>query len=147
MGTFVPSVKLYMGTNVDIGRRLKEERERLKYNQSDFAAIAGASRKTLFNYESGERTPDALYLSAWAKVGLDVMYVVTGERTQTIVTQGFDRRKMAEAIQGVEFILKETRRMPTPEKKAEIVLAVYDMLLNDEKKTQESILRLVKSAA
>ncbi|MFV9492182.1 hypothetical protein ACNUI5_09170 [Pseudomonas aeruginosa] len=36
--------------------------------------------KTLFGYESGERAPDALALAAWAKSGLDVLYVVTGQR-------------------------------------------------------------------
>ncbi|MDF5991259.1 hypothetical protein P4119_17440 [Pseudomonas aeruginosa] len=45
-----------------------------------FSALAGITRKTLFGYESGERAPDALALAAWAKSGLDVLYVVTGQR-------------------------------------------------------------------
>ncbi|ENZ1253238.1 helix-turn-helix domain-containing protein [Pseudomonas aeruginosa] len=69
-----------MGKNLPIGERLSDERKRLGYNQSDFSALAGITRKTLFGYESGERAPDALALAAWAKSGLDVLYVVTGQR-------------------------------------------------------------------
>ncbi|PHN59863.1 hypothetical protein AO268_17490 [Pseudomonas sp. ICMP 8385] len=63
-----------------IGERLKEERERLGLSQTDFAALAGASKNSQYNYEKGERSPDAAYLAAVAGVGLDVLYVVTGER-------------------------------------------------------------------
>lgn len=63
-----------------IGDRLKEERERLGFNQTEFAAIAGASKNTQYNYEKGERSPDADYLAAVAVQGVDVLYVVCGER-------------------------------------------------------------------
>lgn len=71
-----------MGTYLPIGERLAEERKRLGFNQTDFAAVAGVSRKTLFGYESGERAPDAGGLAAWAAEGMDVMYVVVGERSK-----------------------------------------------------------------
>ena len=64
------------------GERIKEERERLGFNQSDFAALAGATRKTLFNWESGAASPNAEALAAWAREGLDVLYVVTGQHSQ-----------------------------------------------------------------
>lgn len=63
-----------------IGDRLKEERERLGFNQTDFAAKAGASKNSQYNYEKGERSPDASYLAAVAEQGVDVLYVVTGQR-------------------------------------------------------------------
>lgn len=63
-----------------IGDRLKEERERLGLNQTDFAALAGASKNTQYNYEKGERSPDANYLLAAAVQGVDVLYVLTGAR-------------------------------------------------------------------
>ncbi|MFG0460786.1 helix-turn-helix domain-containing protein [Pseudomonas sp. yb_1] len=63
-----------------IGERLKEERERLGLNQTEFAALAGASKNSQYNYEKGERSPDANYLAAAAKQGVDVLYVVTGVR-------------------------------------------------------------------
>ncbi|MGE7094741.1 helix-turn-helix domain-containing protein [Pseudomonas fulva] len=63
-----------------IGERLKEERERLGLNQTDFAALAGASKNTQYNYEKGERSPDSNYLAAAAAQGVDILYVITGAR-------------------------------------------------------------------
>ncbi|MDF0732337.1 helix-turn-helix transcriptional regulator [Pseudomonas entomophila] len=67
-----------------IGERLKEERERLCLNQTEFAARAGASKNTQYNYEKGERSPDANYLIAAAGHGVDVLYVLTGERKREV---------------------------------------------------------------
>ncbi len=64
-----------------IGDRLREERVRLGFNQSELAAMAGVAKTSQFNYEKGERSPDAEYLAALAEKGLDVLYVVTGKRT------------------------------------------------------------------
>jgi len=69
-----------LGKFVTIGRRLKDEREKLGFNQTDFAAIGGVGRKSQFNYEEGERNPDAVYLAAIAAAGADIQYIVTGER-------------------------------------------------------------------
>lgn len=63
-----------------IGNRLREERERLGFSQTDLAALAGASKNSQYNYEKGERSPDTAYLVAVAAHGVDVLYVVTGER-------------------------------------------------------------------
>ncbi|MEI7408746.1 XRE family transcriptional regulator [Pectobacterium aroidearum] len=64
----------------DIGERLREERERLGLSQPAMGEIGGVKKLTQLNYEKGERFPDASYLSALAKFGLDVQYVVTGVR-------------------------------------------------------------------
>lgn len=72
-----------MGNFLPIGERLRSERERLGMSQDDFAGLVGVTRKTLFGYESGARAPDAGALNAWAAVGLDVLYVVTGRRSST----------------------------------------------------------------
>ena len=69
-----------METIVGIGDRLKEERERLGFSQTEFAAVAGASKNSQYNYEKGDRSPDADYLAAIADRGVDILYVVTGER-------------------------------------------------------------------
>lgn len=69
-----------MEASVSIGGRLREVREGLGMNQTDFAALAGATRQTQSNYEKGERVPDALYLAAIAAAGGDVRYILTGIR-------------------------------------------------------------------
>ena len=63
-----------------IGERLREERVRLGFNQADFAAIAGVAKTSQFNYEKGDRSPDADYLAAVAERGVDILYVVIGQR-------------------------------------------------------------------
>ncbi|AVO33660.1 helix-turn-helix domain-containing protein [Ottowia oryzae] len=67
-----------------MGERIKEERERLNFNQAQFADLAGATRKTLFNWETGVAAPNANALAVWAGHGLDVLYVVTGQRSQPV---------------------------------------------------------------
>ena len=43
-----------------IGHRLKEERKRLRLNQTDFAALAGVQISAQTNYENDKRQPDAI---------------------------------------------------------------------------------------
>lgn len=62
-----------------IGERLKAERERLGMTQEAFAGLAGAKRRTLVDWEKGVSSPTTAQLSALAAVGVDVLYVVTGE--------------------------------------------------------------------
>lgn len=69
-----------MGSNVHIGTRLREERDRLGLDQMALATHAGIGRKSQYNYEMDERAPDATYLAAIAELGIDVRYVVTGKR-------------------------------------------------------------------
>lgn len=65
---------------LNIGERLREERVRLGFNQTDFAAIAGVAKTSQFNYEKGDRSPDAVYLAAVAEQGVDILYVIIGQR-------------------------------------------------------------------
>ena len=72
---------------MQMGERLKEERERLNFSQVQFAELVGATRKTLFNWETGVAAPNANVLAAWAAHGMDVLYVVTGQRSQPVPPQ------------------------------------------------------------
>ena len=65
---------------MNLNGRIKEERERLGYSQTAFAALAEASKHSQINCEKGTGTPTAAVLAAWAAHGLDVLYVVTGQR-------------------------------------------------------------------
>ncbi|MCB8748347.1 helix-turn-helix domain-containing protein [Rhodoferax sp. U2-2l] len=66
---------------MQISERIKSERKRLGYSQTDMAEIAEASRGTVANWENGIGGPDANALSAMARVGVDVLYVITGDRS------------------------------------------------------------------
>lgn len=66
---------------LNIGERLREERERLGLSQAAIGAIGGVKKLAQLKYEQGERYPGADYLAAVAKVGIDTLYIVTGERS------------------------------------------------------------------
>lgn len=57
-----------------LGKRIRLERERLGLTQD----ALGVAPKTQRFYENGERSPDANYLEAFAKLGADVGYILTG---------------------------------------------------------------------
>jgi transcriptional regulator with XRE-family HTH domain len=63
---------------------LKEEREALGLSQQALADACGISARSQRNYESGERSPDAAYLAAIAALGADVLFVLTGQRSQPV---------------------------------------------------------------
>lgn len=65
---------------MNIGDRLKEERERLGFSQFDFAALTGSSKGSQISWEKGRAFPNAEYLEAIAATGADILYIVTGER-------------------------------------------------------------------
>jgi len=44
-------------------------------------AATSITNKTLGLYERHERSPSAEYLAVWASHGVDVLYVLTGQRT------------------------------------------------------------------
>ncbi len=67
------------------GARLKEERGRLGLTQSLFAAHGGVVKFTQINYEKDIAAPNVDYLYKLEKVGVDIVYVLTGERVATAV--------------------------------------------------------------
>lgn len=65
------------------GERLREERDRLGLNQTDFGTAAGVSRGTQKAYELETSSPDVRYLMSLQGLGVDVHYVLTGSRVST----------------------------------------------------------------
>jgi transcriptional regulator with XRE-family HTH domain len=64
------------------GERLKEERKALGLSQQEFGAIGGVEANAQGRYESGERLPKSDYLMALGRKGVDLLYVLTGERSK-----------------------------------------------------------------
>lgn len=65
-----------------IGLRIKEERERLSLTQQGIADAIGVAKRTFIDWEKDRTSPTAVQLSALADIGVDVLYVVTGMRSQ-----------------------------------------------------------------
>ncbi|WP_054919907.1 helix-turn-helix domain-containing protein [Pseudomonas sp. NBRC 111138] len=63
-----------------MGERLKEERQRIGVNQTVLAEKCGVTKNTQLAYEKGDRNPDTAYLAQAASLGVDILYLVTGER-------------------------------------------------------------------
>ncbi len=88
--------------------RLIEERKRVALSQSAFGEAGGVQKRAQINYENGERRPDAAYLERLAAIGVDVLYVITGERAAGLPA----------GLSAEEQLLLETyRALPTPERK------------------------------
>lgn len=63
---------------MNLHERLKAERERLGFTQPDVATLTKVGKTTVINWEKGSSSPTAVHLEQLAKVGMDVLFVVTG---------------------------------------------------------------------
>ncbi|WP_418131496.1 helix-turn-helix domain-containing protein [Variovorax sp. 278MFTsu5.1] len=66
---------------LSIGVRLREERERLGMSQTAFAELGDVSLRAEQDWERGNSAPKADFLAVAATHGVDVLYVLTGQRT------------------------------------------------------------------
>lgn len=65
---------------MSVGRRLVEERKRLGVSQAGFFTACGVSKAAQYNFESDINLPGGAYLIAAAALGVDITYVLTGQR-------------------------------------------------------------------
>ncbi|MBB4755455.1 transcriptional regulator with XRE-family HTH domain [Xanthomonas campestris] len=65
-----------------VGKRLKEERKRLGLTQDEMAVQLGLTRYAQLNFEKDINLPGGAYLLAALDRGVDVMYVLSGQRAQ-----------------------------------------------------------------
>jgi len=70
-----------------LGARLREEREKMGLNQTDFGALGGIARTAQANYENDIRSPDAAYLMRLAEHGVDVLYLLTGRHAADALSE------------------------------------------------------------
>lgn len=63
-----------------IGARLRAERERIGLRQDELAGRIGKARNTISAWENDEQSPNALLLLDMSGLGIDVLYVLTGQR-------------------------------------------------------------------
>lgn len=63
------------------GKRLKEERTRLKLTQPMLADCVGSAKRTVIDWEQEKSSPTARQLIAMQELGVDTGYLLTGQRT------------------------------------------------------------------
>lgn len=67
---------------MSFGERLASERKRLGLRQGEFASLVGTDGAKQSLYETGRRELRADYLARLADAGVDVIYVLTGQRAE-----------------------------------------------------------------
>lgn len=70
-----------------IATRLLEERKRLGLTQPEMADRVGATKRSVINWETGASSPGADALANYAAAGADVLYILTGQRSQPVAPQ------------------------------------------------------------
>ncbi len=65
----------------DFPSRLRLARRQLGLNQTDFAAIGSVSLNSQGKYEAGLTEPSASYFASLAAAGVDVHWLLTGQRS------------------------------------------------------------------
>lgn len=145
--------------NSHLGSRLREERIRLGFNQLDFAGIAEASKHSQLDWEKNRAAPNARALSAWAVVGADVLYILTGRRergrgdlwalaeaapsvreatgaymnsatAEPALSSPLDRELLVACIESLSD--RESWSRLTPEQSASAIVALYDLCLTQK---------------
>ncbi len=94
----------------EIADRLKEAREKLGLSQQALAERCGISARSQRNYESGERLPDAAYLAELLSLGVDLGYVLTGQRDPGMP-----------AVDAAEQVLLDSYRRCKPEARVHLI--------------------------
>ncbi|MDF7669863.1 helix-turn-helix transcriptional regulator [Orbaceae bacterium ESL0721] len=85
MRTLILIVKvIFMNFSSQTIKRLVEERKRLKLTQADIALICNVSREMWGKYERGIAIPGGEILAALASAGINVQFILTGERQSEI---------------------------------------------------------------
>lgn len=106
-----------------IGKRLREERERLQLSQEQLAAIAGTNRITPSRYEGGTHLPTIGFLAAVAEAGVDVEYVLGGKRN-VVALSADDAALLGHAAAIVDSRLAKHRLKPSEEVRGRLILQV-----------------------
>ncbi len=95
-----------------VGERLRTERLRLGLSQENFAEQCGVKKLTQYNYEKGERHPDTAYLIAAKAIGVDLLFLITGERSDEASALDVVRdEEEAEMLTAFRHIPSETREV------------------------------------
>lgn len=133
---------------VSFCERLRAERTRLGLNQTDFAALAGVTKKTQMLYEAEERVPDANYLAAIAHAGADTHYLITGQKIAVApsapVWAPIDTDKLGRIIEMLDAAAKQAGRRWPSKKLAEVAAEVYNALGEDQGFDQPRVERILK---
>lgn len=132
---------------------MKAARKALALSQADFCVQSGYNVRTYQRNEEGRNEAGITLGAAFARAGINVNWLLTGEGPMRIedlqaakTPDSLDRERMRLAMEAVEEGLSEAKLTMVPAKKAELLLAAYD-LLETYGVTKEKVMKIVKLAA
>lgn len=125
-----PSNVFYRMTNKSqdirpFGPRLRHERQRLNFSQSQLAAIGGVSKTTQIAYEAGVHVPTLSYLMDIANRGADATYILTGKREETFAGDVLNWNLMGELASVVEDYVAKLPQPLTATAKMHVLRLLY----------------------
>ncbi len=139
--------------NAVIAERLRAFRLKIGLNQDEAAAKFGIAYSTYKRYEGAKIWPDSEVIAEMMRVGLNSNWLLTGEGPMLLADLkqqpalgALDPERLRLAIETVEEGLAATHTTMAPTKKADLALAVYE-LLEEPGVSKERVLKLVKFAA
>lgn len=98
-----------------IGSRLREVRERLGKDQSEFAKDLGIPRNSLHRYETDDQVPGGGLFAHMAELGYDVLYILRGAEPLITAITNIEQELVCnyrlshkDVKKGVEALLKAT---------------------------------------
>lgn len=86
---------------LELGARLRAERERVGLTQDEAAAGCGVAKSTYTYYEAGARSPDAEFLVKAHKLGIDIAKVMGVEAGEMAATAQLSAGAIEEALKAV----------------------------------------------
>lgn len=137
---------------VGIGARIRCARENFGFTRPVFSEKFGVSVRTLENNEHGRNEPGASLFLPFVALGVSANWLLTGEGQMLVAdikpeqSYAIDFQCLKKSVQAVEEGLSGSTRRIDPAKKAELILAVYD-LFQEPSVSKENVLKLVRLAA
>lgn len=128
-----------------LGSRLKEQREAKGLTQPQLAAIVGAAKRTVIDWEKGATSPTGNQLAALASAEFDVQYIVTGLPSSSVQFSGRFRRP-GNASDGLRVAESEAHYGLPPNLRPELV-ALIDNYEHCTPEDQAAARRFVAAAA
>lgn len=117
------------------GRRLKEERKRLKLSQAQLAELAQIKRLAQSQYEIEATVPTIRYLSAIAAAGVDLTYLLFGIRPNKSLPPEEERQLKIRAFSLLEkYVQNQCGGRLGPEVRAAIFDVILGLLSNAARK-------------
>lgn len=132
---------------MSVGNRLTEEREARGYGVAELAVLCGVTRDAQRRFEKDENLPGGAYLIAAHAHGVDVKYVMIGERGVAREVLALDVALLRDCIEGVDRGLKAIKRTLAAGPRAALVAECYEWFRARGGATRAKVLEFIQRAA